>query len=237
MKRPEATLCAVLCLTWLGLPALARATTGASGGTAPTTGGPAGGSPEAVDGLPAGNAAFAGRPQPISGTFGRPAGGANVLVQLSDPASGWRTVATARAGADGSFGTMWRSARPGRFSLRAIPSQGPRAGASSTQPPVTSAVTVYAAARATIFGPGFYGRRTACGTLLRPGTVGVAHRTLPCGTRLEVYYGGRRVTVPVIDRGPYVTGVSWDLTAATARALGFPGQGEVGTLTVGRPSR
>jgi rare lipoprotein A len=234
MKRPEATLCAVLCLIWLGFPALARATTG---GTAPTPGAPAAGSPEAVDGPPAGGAAFVGRPQRLSGTVGRAAGGATVLVQLSDPASGWRTVGTARAGADGSFKALWRSARPGRFTLRAIPSQGPRAGASSTQPPVTTPVTVYAAARATFFGPGFYGRRTACGTLLRPSTVGVAHRTLPCGTRLEVYYGGRRLMLPVIDRGPYVTGISWDLTVAAARALGFPGQGEVGTLTVRRPSR
>lgn len=237
MKRPQATLCAVLCLTWLGFPALARATTGDSGGTAPAPGGPAGGSSEAVDGPVAGGAAFVGRPQRISGTVGRAAGGATVLVQLSDPASGWRTVATTRAGADGSFRAVWRAPRAGRFTLRAIPSQGSRAGASSTPPPVVTPVTVYASARATIFGPGFYGRRTACGTLLRPSTIGVAHRTLPCGTRLEVYYGGRRVTVPVIDRGPYVTGVSWDLTSAAARALGFPGQGEVGTLTVRRSAR
>ena len=60
--------------------------------------------------------------------------------------------------------------------------------------------------------------------MLGPTTVGVAHRTLPCGTRLEVYYGGRRVTLAVIDRGPYVTGVSWDLTAAAAlaKAVRFP---------------
>ena len=236
MKRPEATLCAVLCLTWLGFPALARATTGDSGGTPPAPT-PAGRPGQAVDGPVAGGAAFVGRPQRISGTVGRAAGGATVLVQLSDPASGWRTVATTRAGGDGSFRAAWRAPRPGRFTLRAIPSQGSRAGASATDPPVSTPVSVYAAARATIFGPGFYGRRTACGTLLRPTTVGVAHRTLPCGTRLEVYYGGRRVTLAVIDRGPYVTGIAWDLTSAAARALGFPGSGEVGTLTVRRPPR
>jgi rare lipoprotein A (peptidoglycan hydrolase) len=62
----------------------------------------------------------------------------------------------------------------------------------------------------------------------------VAHRTLPCGTRLELYYAGRRLVVPVIDRGPYVVGITWDLTTGAARALGFPGQGRVGTIAVGR---
>jgi rare lipoprotein A (peptidoglycan hydrolase) len=74
---------------------------------------------------------------------------------------------------------------------------------------------------ATWYGPGLYGRRTACGTVLRRGTLGVAHRRLPCGTPVSVYYGGRLVTVPVIDRGPHARGVRWDLTAATARTLGI----------------
>ena len=40
-------------------------------------------------------------------------------------------------------------------------------------------------------------------------------------------YGSREVTVPVIDRGPYAGGREWDLTGATARALGFGGVGVV----------
>jgi hypothetical protein len=235
MKRPQATLCAALCLTWLGLPSSARATSGDSGGTPAEPVRPVGGSGNGAGGLSVADAAFVGRPQRVSGTVGRAAAGATVLVQLSDAASGWRTLATTRAGPDGSFRTAWSAPRPGRFTLRAVASAGSRAGASSTQPVLSAPLSVYAPARATIFGPGFYGRRTACGTLLRPTTVGVAHRTLPCGTRLEAYYGGRRLVVSVIDRGPYVAGVSWDLTAAAARALGFPGQGELGTLAVRRP--
>lgn len=89
-------------------------------------------------------------------------------------------------------------------------------------------------ALATYYGPGLYGRRTACGTLLTRTTVGVAHRTLPCGTRLEVQYGGRRAVVAVIDRGPFTIGITWDLTAAAARLLRFPGRGQVSTVTLGR---
>jgi rare lipoprotein A (peptidoglycan hydrolase) len=35
------------------------------------------------------------------------------------------------------------------------------------------------------------------------------------------------VRVRVIDRGPYVAGREYDLTEATARALGFEGVGEM----------
>jgi rare lipoprotein A (peptidoglycan hydrolase) len=60
--------------------------------------------------------------------------------------------------------------------------------------------------------------------------MGVAHRTLPCGTRVEIYYRGRSVTVPVVDRGPY-TSASWDLTQAAAQALGFDGRDWIGVLS------
>jgi hypothetical protein len=74
---------------------------------------------------------------------------------------------------------------------------------------------------ATWYGPGLYGNRTACGKRLRRGTLGVAHKSLPCGTPVTFYRAGRFVTVPVIDRGPFRHGVAWDLTAAAARKLGM----------------
>jgi rare lipoprotein A len=83
---------------------------------------------------------------------------------------------------------------------------------------------------ATWYGPGFYGRRTACGLRLGRTTPGVAHRRLPCGTSVTLYYRGRFATVPVIDRGPHVPGVTWDLTAATARNLGFRRTGKIRSL-------
>jgi peptidoglycan lytic transglycosylase len=84
--------------------------------------------------------------------------------------------------------------------------------------------------RATSYGPGFYGRRTACGVRLGRSTQGVAHRTLPCGSLVTFHHRGRFRTVPVIDRGPYARGVAWDLTAATARSLGLSRSGAVRAL-------
>ena len=72
------------------------------------------------------------------------------------------------------------------------------------------------------YGPGFYGHRTACGVALTTTVIGVAHRTLPCGTLITFKNpaNGRVVTAPVIDRGPYVTGRTWDLTGGLCLALG-----------------
>ena len=70
------------------------------------------------------------------------------------------------------------------------------------------------------YGPGFYGNRTACGQTYTPEILGVAHKTLPCGTLLTLTFGARVVTVAVIDRGPYVAGRTLDLSNATKLALG-----------------
>lgn len=69
------------------------------------------------------------------------------------------------------------------------------------------------------YGPGFYGRRTACGFALTKSIQGVAHRSLPCGTKVQFRWKGRVITVPVIDRGPYVQGRIWDLTGGACVAL------------------
>jgi hypothetical protein len=71
------------------------------------------------------------------------------------------------------------------------------------------------------YGPGFYGKRTACGYALTTSLVGVAHRTLPCGTRVTFRNpsNGRTVTTIVVDRGPYVSGRNWDLTGALCLKL------------------
>jgi rare lipoprotein A (peptidoglycan hydrolase) len=86
----------------------------------------------------------------------------------------------------------------------------------------TSTELVHSMSRAgaTWYGPGFYGHQTACGTVLRQTTVGIAHRSLPCGTKVTLAYHGHTVVAPVIDRGPYAGGYKFDLTGATAEALG-----------------
>jgi rare lipoprotein A (peptidoglycan hydrolase) len=77
------------------------------------------------------------------------------------------------------------------------------------------------------YGPGLWGHKTACGQTLQPGTLGVAHKKLPCGTTVKFVYHGRSVVTQVIDRGPYVDGRAWDLTKAASDALGFEGVGRV----------
>jgi hypothetical protein len=72
-----------------------------------------------------------------------------------------------------------------------------------------------------------YFQGIACGGTLKPAQLGVAHKTLPCGTMVTFRYGNRAIRVPVIDRGPYIAGREWDFTGATATALGFPGLGQV----------
>ncbi len=109
--------------------------------------------------------------------------------------------------------------------------------ASSSKPPTASTpppATVHTTGIATWFGPGFYGQTTACGQTLTPGVVGVANRTLPCGTLVKVSYKGRTLTVPVLDRGPYSKiGAAWDLTAGAAEALGIEDTVRIGTRVVG----
>lgn len=82
-------------------------------------------------------------------------------------------------------------------------------------------------AGATWYGPGLYGNGTACGQTLQPGTVGVAHRTLPCGTTIKLLYHGHSLVTKVIDRGPYTKGNDFDLTNGARLALDFEGVGQV----------
>ena len=72
------------------------------------------------------------------------------------------------------------------------------------------------------YGPEFYGKRTACGYAMTQQLLGVAHRSLPCGTLITFRNpaNGRTLTVPVVDRGPYVSSRQWDLTGGACLALG-----------------
>lgn len=69
------------------------------------------------------------------------------------------------------------------------------------------------------YGPGFYGNTTACRVTYNSSIKGVAHRSLPCGTMLTFEYKGRIVSAPVIDRGPYVSSRTFDLSHGLCVAL------------------
>jgi rare lipoprotein A len=113
-------------------------------------------------------------------------------------------------------------------------------GGTTTEPTATPSTTpgswtVYK--KATWYGPGFWGKRTSCGTTLTPTTLGVAHRKLPCGTQVTFTHEGLSVTATVIDRGPFRKGYAWDLTKKTAKRVGFleVGSGPI-TATVTPPA-
>jgi rare lipoprotein A len=167
---------------------------------------------------------MAGRVVPVRGALGSGEAGRAVLVQVK-AGRGWRTVDRTRTGDGGRFRGGWRTRAPGRYLLRARVLGG--GGAAPASKSVRGRVHVYVPRAASWYGPGFYGRRTGCGRTLRAGALGVAHKTLPCGTRVTLRYRGRSVTVPVIDRGPYAGGRTYDLTAATKRKLRFGSTGVV----------
>jgi len=155
----------------------------------------------------------------LSGTFPAAGPGSTVQIQRLVADSGWVATATVAAQTGGVFYARWRPDTVGRFTLRAVTLGGGSAQAAGTAP--TAEITVPRGARATWYGPGFYGRRTACGQRMSPMLAGVAHRTLPCGTPVELLVGRRTAIVPVVDRGPYAGGAHYDLTSATAKALGL----------------
>jgi rare lipoprotein A (peptidoglycan hydrolase) len=86
--------------------------------------------------------------------------------------------------------------------------------------------------RASYYGYGFAGRRTASGTTFRPEELTAAHRSLPLGTRVRVtnLNNGRSVLVTITDRGPYVRGRSLDLSLGAARELGMVQRGVTSVL-------
>jgi rare lipoprotein A (peptidoglycan hydrolase) len=110
----------------------------------------------------------------------------------------------------------------------APPSADAPGGTQASHPHAHVAKTV-----ATWFGPGLYGRRTACGQVLTRHVIGLAHKTLPCGTLVALTYHGHRLVAPVIDRGPYAPGVTWDLTALAARTLGVSGTARLRARVIG----
>ncbi len=151
----------------------------------------------------------------------RPSGVHRVKVVLGGP--GHQTLAV-RTKSNGTFRVKWDAGEIGNYSVTAYGVHDARVRGSHSP---ARHLTSYRLAGASYYGPGLYGNGVACGGTLEPGTLGVANKTLPCGTMVKLRYGHNSITVPVIDRGPYVAGREYDLTEATKDALGFPGVGDV----------
>lgn len=151
----------------------------------------------------------------------RPSGAHRVKVVFSGPDR--RTLAV-RTKPNGTFRVKWDAGDIGNYDVTAYGVHEKRMRGSHSP---ARHLTSYRLAGASYYGPGLYGNGVACGGTLEPATLGVANKTLPCGTKVKLRYHGRQITVPVIDRGPYVAGREYDLTEATKDALGFPGVGYV----------
>lgn len=114
------------------------------------------------------------------------------------------------------------------LTLGAVPAEAGTGGASAATTEATPAPggIVFSPMRiagATWYGPGLYGQQTACGETLERETIGVAHRTLPCGATVKLTYHGHTLITQVIDRGPYTPGNAFDLTNGARQALEFNG--------------
>ncbi|HEY4280881.1 MAG TPA: septal ring lytic transglycosylase RlpA family protein [Conexibacter sp.] len=237
IRRRQVAVLAAAMLAAAALPAQALAGTGgASPDAAPSPTGPpsvlALGVPTATasaNGITVSSspAAMLAKAATVTGIAPAPLGA--VEVDELDATNGvWTEVATAAVAPTGAFKARWKPADLGAQQLRIVP-LGSASSADATAPQLN--VTVYRAGGASWYGPtGKKAGMTACGVRLTRTTVGVAHKTLPCGTEVQLFFGGRTLTVPVIDRGPFVTGRSWDLTKATFSALDDTSDG---VITVG----
>lgn len=134
---------------------------------------------------------------------------------------GWRTLASTRTDTTGRFRIDYFPHRLGSRPVR-LRFAGDRRDAASGRR--VGRLNVFRLADASWYGGG---GGLACGGSLSSSTLGVANKTLPCGTLVTLRYGGRSIRVPVVDRGPYVAGREFDLTEATRNALGFGDTGLV----------
>ncbi len=134
----------------------------------------------------------------------------------------WHVVGSARTGSHGGFRIRYRpgnaAGRSGGEQLR-VQFRGDRLNTGALAR--AGRVTQFNESVASWYDDG---GNTACG--FHAG-LGVANKSLPCGTRVTFRYGGHSVTAVVDDRGPFAGGREWDLNQNTAGALGFYGVGAV----------
>ena len=165
---------------------------------------------------------FQGRAVRLSGHLFPAVPGRSVLLQQKVQGE-WRSIKRVAVN-DGYFAGRFEANNKGHRRVRVT-----FGGDSiSSRARTSQEMTIYERDPATWYGPGLYGNRTACGQTLTTETLGVAHKSLPCGAKVSILYKGRTITVPVIDRGPY-SHAEWDLTSRTAERLGFSGSEDIGT--------
>jgi rare lipoprotein A (peptidoglycan hydrolase) len=163
-------------------------------------------------------------------------GAMKIAPIVSTPSAGERIVSDAFAGKDALVKQVARADAP-------LPAPEPdpvstsssgSSSSSSSQPSRSTGGSGWKSAKASWYGPGFYGNGMAGGGTLQRDSMVVAHRTLAFGTRIQFQYNGKTCTAVVQDRGPHIAGREFDLGPGTAKALGFGGVGTVKYRILGR---
>jgi rare lipoprotein A len=163
---------------------------------------------------------LAGRAASVTGSLRPELAGRLVALQALG-AHGWSTLVRTRTGLGGRFRLRFVARHSGSARVR-LRFAGDAYDRGARRP--LGRLNAYRVVEASWYGGG---GGLACGGSLTSSTLGVASRTLPCGTLVTLRYRGRAVRVPVVDRGPYVEGREFDLTEATKHALGFGDTGAV----------
>ena len=175
-----------------------------------------------------GLAVRAGTSAALRGTL-RPGWEGRVVKLQRDDGHEWHTVDTATTREDGRYSLRYGRSEPSAVRVRVVFS-GDEANSPATQH--AGFMAFQRPVSASWYGPGFYGRRTACGRTMSRNIEGVAHKQLPCGALVTLRHGDETVSVPVIDRGPYAGNRELDLAHATKRDLGFGSTGRVWAAAV-----
>jgi hypothetical protein len=162
----------------------------------------------------------AGRLARVAGRV-RPGRAGRLVVLQRRSGRSWSTIARTRTGAGGRFLLRHRTRSSVSAALRVRVAGGPGVTRRTRR---AGRLEVFRSALASWYGSGTF---LACGGRLTPGMMGVAHKSLPCGTRVTIRYRGRQVRVPVVDRGPFSGAREFDLGPGVRSALRFEGVGVI----------
>lgn len=158
--------------------------------------------------------ALAGKRVAINGKLKDACAGVRVRLQQRS-GHGWRALATTRVGRRGGFHLAYEAPAAGTAGLRVAFGGGH--GLRRATESVGAVTSMHPAVASWYYDDT---GATGCGF---QATYGVANKTLPCGTKVTLSYGGRTVVATVDDRGPYIPGRTYDLGIHTRDALGMNG--------------
>ena len=150
-----------------------------------------------------------------------------VLATLPAALAGTLTIGVVPAQAGPQAKSKKVQPAAGRSSESKIKGSDSKSAAKSGNTKTAQAGRVLQSGKASWYGPGFHGRKTANGEKFDMYELTAAHKTLPLGSRVMVRNpaNGKEVVVRINDRGPYAHGRILDLSKAAASQLGLISRG------------